>query len=323
MSQDTWNAVDDYLTDTLVRPDPVLDAALRESDGGRASRDQRLAPAGQVPEPAGARPGRAQHPRGRARWAATAPSGSPARCRRAADASSRSRWTRSTPRSRAPTSPAPGSRTSRRCAWAAPSTRCPSSSAKAPAPSTSSSSTPTSPRTPSTSSGRSGSRGAGTVIVVDNVVRNGAVADAGSADPAVLGVRRLNLMMAGEPRVSATAIQTVGSKGYDGFARRARGVLMAKVFIAGAGYVGTVAAATARARGSHGRHRAAHAGRRAALACHGRPSPRVLSGGAARGGRASCTAFPPTPSPRRPTATPMSRGCRASSRPPRTAPPGD
>jgi predicted O-methyltransferase YrrM len=58
----------------------------------------------------------------------------------------------------------------------------------------------------------------GTVIVVDNVVRGGAVADAASSDAAVLGVRRLNQMMATEPRISATAIQTVGSKGYDGFA---------------------------------------------------------------------------------------------------------
>jgi predicted O-methyltransferase YrrM len=58
----------------------------------------------------------------------------------------------------------------------------------------------------------------GTVIVVDNVVRSGAVADPASADAAVLGVRRLNQMMAAEPRVSATAIQTVGNKGYDGFA---------------------------------------------------------------------------------------------------------
>ncbi len=58
----------------------------------------------------------------------------------------------------------------------------------------------------------------GTVIVVDNVVRGGAVADAASSDAAVLGVRRLNQMMAAEPRISATAIQTVGSKGYDGFA---------------------------------------------------------------------------------------------------------
>jgi predicted O-methyltransferase YrrM len=58
----------------------------------------------------------------------------------------------------------------------------------------------------------------GTVIVVDNVVRKGAVANAASDDAAVQGVRRLNAMMAAEPRVSATAIQTVGVKGYDGFA---------------------------------------------------------------------------------------------------------
>jgi predicted O-methyltransferase YrrM len=58
----------------------------------------------------------------------------------------------------------------------------------------------------------------GTVIVADNVVRNGAVADADSADPNVLGVRRMCEMLAAEPRVSATALQTVGSKGWDGFA---------------------------------------------------------------------------------------------------------
>jgi predicted O-methyltransferase YrrM len=58
----------------------------------------------------------------------------------------------------------------------------------------------------------------GTVLVVDNVVRDGEVAEAGSADPSVRGVRRMNALIAAEPRVSATAIQTVGSKGYDGFA---------------------------------------------------------------------------------------------------------
>lgn len=58
----------------------------------------------------------------------------------------------------------------------------------------------------------------GSLIIVDNVVRNGAVIDAASPDPAVQGVRRLNEQLAAEPRVSATAIQTVGSKGYDGFA---------------------------------------------------------------------------------------------------------
>jgi len=57
----------------------------------------------------------------------------------------------------------------------------------------------------------------GSLIVIDNVIRDGAVIDAASADPDVQGVRRLNELLAAEPRVSATAIQTVGSKGYDGF----------------------------------------------------------------------------------------------------------
>jgi predicted O-methyltransferase YrrM len=58
----------------------------------------------------------------------------------------------------------------------------------------------------------------GSLIIVDNVIRDGAVIDAASKDASVQGVRRLNDMMAVEPRVSATAIQTVGSKGYDGLA---------------------------------------------------------------------------------------------------------
>ena len=58
----------------------------------------------------------------------------------------------------------------------------------------------------------------GSLIVVDNVVREGNVIDAKSKDVSVQGVRRLNELIAKEPRVSATAIQTVGSKGYDGFA---------------------------------------------------------------------------------------------------------
>jgi len=57
----------------------------------------------------------------------------------------------------------------------------------------------------------------GSVIIVDNVVRKGAVIDAASADPSVQGVRRFNEMLAAERRVSATTIQTVGAKGYDGF----------------------------------------------------------------------------------------------------------
>ena len=58
----------------------------------------------------------------------------------------------------------------------------------------------------------------GSLIISDNVVRKGAVIDAASDDPSVQGVRRFFEMVAAEPRVSATAIQTVGSKGYDGFA---------------------------------------------------------------------------------------------------------
>jgi predicted O-methyltransferase YrrM len=58
----------------------------------------------------------------------------------------------------------------------------------------------------------------GSIIIVDNVVRKGAVVNADSDDANVQGVRRFYEKLAAEPRVSATAIQTVGSKGYDGFA---------------------------------------------------------------------------------------------------------
>jgi len=58
----------------------------------------------------------------------------------------------------------------------------------------------------------------GSLIVVDNVVREGKVIDAHSREASVLGVRRLNDLLAAEKRVSTTAIQTVGIKGYDGFA---------------------------------------------------------------------------------------------------------
>lgn len=58
----------------------------------------------------------------------------------------------------------------------------------------------------------------GSLIVTDNVVRDGTVLDATSADPMVQGVRRFNAAMASESRVSATVIQTVGRKGYDGMA---------------------------------------------------------------------------------------------------------
>ncbi|GAA0509479.1 O-methyltransferase [Saccharopolyspora subtropica] len=57
----------------------------------------------------------------------------------------------------------------------------------------------------------------GGLVIVDNVVRDGAVADEHSTDPAVQGVRRFHELLASEPRAAATTIQTVGVKGYDGF----------------------------------------------------------------------------------------------------------
>ena len=56
------------------------------------------------------------------------------------------------------------------------------------------------------------------MLIADNVVREGEIIDATSTDDRVQGVRRFNQMLATDPRVNATAIQTVGSKGYDGFA---------------------------------------------------------------------------------------------------------
>lgn len=60
--------------------------------------------------------------------------------------------------------------------------------------------------------------GPGSLIVVDNVVRNGRVADPDNPAPDVRGTRTALELIGGHPRLSATAIQTVGSKGYDGFA---------------------------------------------------------------------------------------------------------
>jgi predicted O-methyltransferase YrrM len=57
----------------------------------------------------------------------------------------------------------------------------------------------------------------GSLIITDNVVRKGALADAASADPNVRAMRRFHEMLRAEPRVSATTVQTVGCKGYDGF----------------------------------------------------------------------------------------------------------
>jgi len=57
----------------------------------------------------------------------------------------------------------------------------------------------------------------GSIIIVDNVIRKGEVANSGTTDSAVQGMRRFLELAGAEPRVDATAIQTVSSKGYDGF----------------------------------------------------------------------------------------------------------
>jgi predicted O-methyltransferase YrrM len=59
---------------------------------------------------------------------------------------------------------------------------------------------------------------AGTLIVADNVVRDGQVADERTDDPMVRGAREFNAKLAADPRVTGTIVQTVGAKGYDGFA---------------------------------------------------------------------------------------------------------
>lgn len=58
----------------------------------------------------------------------------------------------------------------------------------------------------------------GSLIIADNVVRGGELADERSTDPKIVAQRRLHELIAAEPRVSATTVQTVGVKGYDGFA---------------------------------------------------------------------------------------------------------
>ncbi|HTM17956.1 MAG TPA: hypothetical protein VL135_13665, partial [Terracidiphilus sp.] len=58
----------------------------------------------------------------------------------------------------------------------------------------------------------------GTMIIADNVVRDGKVIDPADADLNIQGVRRFTELVAAEPRLSTTVLQTVGGKGYDGFA---------------------------------------------------------------------------------------------------------
>jgi predicted O-methyltransferase YrrM len=58
----------------------------------------------------------------------------------------------------------------------------------------------------------------GTLILIDNVIREGEIADPNSTDPSVQGTRTMFDLIAANPRLQATVLQTVGSKGYDGFA---------------------------------------------------------------------------------------------------------
>jgi predicted O-methyltransferase YrrM len=71
---------------------------------------------------------------------------------------------------------------------------------------------------PPTWAGRCACPRPGSLIIADNVVRDGDVIDPETSDPMVTGVRRFNEALAAEPRLRATAIQTVGSKGHDGLA---------------------------------------------------------------------------------------------------------
>ena len=58
----------------------------------------------------------------------------------------------------------------------------------------------------------------GSLIVTDNVIRHGSIIDDENSKPAVQGLRRFYDLVAAEPNVSITALQTVGSNGHDGFA---------------------------------------------------------------------------------------------------------
>jgi predicted O-methyltransferase YrrM len=58
----------------------------------------------------------------------------------------------------------------------------------------------------------------GSLIIADNVIRDGEILDAASSDPRVQGTRRFNQLLAAEPRLTTTVIQTIGRKGHDGIA---------------------------------------------------------------------------------------------------------
>ena len=117
------------------------------------------------------------------------------------------------PKSPAPISIAPGLVRWLRCGSAALRTACPVLPAKGR--SISSSSTPDKPGTPGYFQWAVKLSRRGSLIIVDNVVREGAVLDA-DGDANVQGMRRFFELAATDPRVSGTALQTVGAKGHDG-----------------------------------------------------------------------------------------------------------
>ena len=176
------------------------------------------AAAGQVSRLAGAHLRRAAQSSKSAHWAATAPSGWPAPCPTAAQ-SSRSNSSRITPKIARANFEAAGlaDRVEIRVGRGRDIAAAPCRQA-AGRPSTSSSSTPTSRASPTICDWSLKLSRPGTVIIADNVVRDGKILNANSRDPHVRGVQQFLELVAANPRLSATAMPTVGARGYDGFA---------------------------------------------------------------------------------------------------------
>jgi predicted O-methyltransferase YrrM len=217
MSQDTWNAVDDYLTETLARPDPVLEAALRESEAAGLPPISVSPPQGKflnlLARVQGARNILEIGTLGgySAIWLARAlPPGGGRLVTLEVDA-------KHAKVARANLALAGFANIAQVRLGRAIDT-LPELEHEGAGPFDFIFIDADKPSNPEYFAWALKLSRRGTVIVVDNVVRNGAVAQANSGDAAVQGVRRLNQILATEPRVSATAIQTVGAKGYDGFA---------------------------------------------------------------------------------------------------------
>lgn len=128
------------------------------------------------------------------------------------------RPTPATPRWRGPTSSGPGWRGWWRCGWGGRWTPSPGSPTRGAGPFDLVFLDADKPSTPEYLRWALELTRPGSLIVADNVVRAGAVLEGSSRDPNVQGIRRFYEQVAAEPRLSATAIQTVGSKGYDGLA---------------------------------------------------------------------------------------------------------